>query len=170
MGQRADTIKPWTKLGEKKWKIKANHVGRLWPFSSGAIGLNNIGSWSWIFCGFFFKNLVNKSRQVSAVTNIHACISQEVNFSVKITQVIKEFSLIWQSWRQVYHSESYLQDKIRKTLTWYLPDKLDHSRACTFVEFQIKLAKPELKTLVGNCFEECRRKCKFSYNSFDWSL
>ena len=28
MGQRADTIKPWTKLGEKKWKIKANHVGR----------------------------------------------------------------------------------------------------------------------------------------------
>ena len=44
MGQRADTIKPWTKLGEKKWKIKANHVGRLWPFSSGAIGLNNIGS------------------------------------------------------------------------------------------------------------------------------
>ena len=31
MGQRADTIKPWTKLGEKKWKIKANHVGRLWP-------------------------------------------------------------------------------------------------------------------------------------------
>ena len=49
----------------------------------------------------------------------------------------------------MYHSESYLQDKIRKTLTWYLPDKLDHSRACTFVEFQIKLAKPELKISLG---------------------